>query len=190
MKYKIGHSIADTYMIFFHGNAEDMYVLRFIMICRGRAYPFLLELQMSVRCNIVALEYPGYGMYQGHKPNAEQIEEDSHSLYLHLRDKMKIEDSKIIIFGRSIGSGPACYLASLFQPKLLILMSPFLSIRAVAKHYASVAAYLLKEQFDNETRAEKIKCPALVIHGKSDKLIPVSHAQLLYSRLGGAHLRL
>lgn len=58
---------------------------------------------------------------------------------------MKIKESKILIFGRSIGSGPACFLASTFTPKLLILMSPFLSIRKVAKDYVSVGAYLLKE---------------------------------------------
>jgi hypothetical protein len=35
----------------------------------------------------------------------------------------------LLVFGRSIGSGPACYLASMRKPKALILMSPYTSIK-------------------------------------------------------------
>lgn len=39
----------------------------------------------------------------------------------------------MIIFGRSIGSGPATHVASLRNPSSLLLMSSFKSIRAIAE---------------------------------------------------------
>lgn len=52
-----------------------------------------------------------------------------------------------MIFGRSMGTGPACFLASKYNPKALLLMSPFESIRTVAKEHVSVLAYLVKVIF-------------------------------------------
>jgi hypothetical protein len=49
---------------------------------------------------------------------------DAENVYKFVLKKVKKEEN-IILFGRSLGSGPASYLASKFSPKLLILMSPF-----------------------------------------------------------------
>jgi hypothetical protein len=43
-----------------------------------------------------------------------------------------IEEKNIIIFGRSMGTGPATHLASVRKPCSLLLMSAFKSIRAIA----------------------------------------------------------
>lgn len=40
-----------------------------------------------------------------------------------------------MIFGRSIGSGPATYLASQHKPGCLVLMSPFTSLKDAVKDY-------------------------------------------------------
>ena len=42
-------------MIFFHGNAEDL----------GLIIPFLRSIQSIINANIIAVEYPGYGVYEG-----------------------------------------------------------------------------------------------------------------------------
>jgi len=42
---------------------------------------------------------------------------------------------KIVIFGRSLGSGPAVYLSSKRKAKALILMSSFKSIRGVVQNF-------------------------------------------------------
>ena len=47
---------------------------------------------------------------------------------------MGFNSSDIIVFGRSLGSGPATHLASTRTPSFLILMSPFTSIRNIAKN--------------------------------------------------------
>ncbi len=54
------------------------------------------------------------------------------------------------VMGRSIGSGPALYLANLFPLASIVLVSPFLSLcDAVEDLYGLLAAKLLKQRFDN-----------------------------------------
>ena len=88
---------------------------------------------------------------------------------------MKSEDT--IIASRSIGSGPACFLASKRKVGALILISPFTSLRDVVKSMVwSIFSYVIKERFKNIERMEKVNCPTLFIHGKKDNLIPYKHA--------------
>ena len=49
--------------------------------------------------------------------------------------KRKISQKNIIVMGRSMGTGPACYLASKYSPSGLALISPYTSIRKVAEHF-------------------------------------------------------
>jgi hypothetical protein len=81
------------------------------------------------------MEYPGYGIYDG-SPDANQILIDAESVYIYLTEILKIPEESIILFGRSIGTGPATYLASKKSPCALLLMSPFLSIRDIVKDKA------------------------------------------------------
>lgn len=54
--------------------------------------------------NILAVEYPGYGVYPG-EAKADRICEDSEIVYDFLTKEVGFSENKIIIFGRSIGTG-------------------------------------------------------------------------------------
>jgi acetyl esterase/lipase len=91
-----------------------------------------------LKVHVLAVEYPGYGVYDG-SPNADQIIDDAIDVYDFLtqkNEKWAIDESDIILFGRSIGSGPATHVASVRSPCSLLLMSPFMSIRDIAKEQA------------------------------------------------------
>ena len=45
--------ISSNFIIYFHGNAEDV----------GCAYEFCEELRSEFHVNIILMEYPGYGVY-------------------------------------------------------------------------------------------------------------------------------
>ncbi len=47
-------------LVFFHGNAEDI----------GIAFDFLNNIREQLKVNIIAVEYPGYGLSYG-ESNAE-----------------------------------------------------------------------------------------------------------------------
>ena len=74
------------------------------------------------------MEYPGYGLYKDSSPNADLILNDAEYVYNYLNKRLGYDEKNIIIFGRSIGSGPSTYLASKYKPGCLVLMSPFTSL--------------------------------------------------------------
>ena len=59
----------------------------------------------------MAIEYPGYGIYPG-KPTAEGILEDALTVWDYLTQKIGLSNKDIILFGRSLGTGPATELAA------------------------------------------------------------------------------
>jgi esterase/lipase len=86
-----------------------------------------------------------------------------------------IAEQDIILFGRSIGSSPACYVASKRNPAALLLMSPFKSIKEVAKDLVGwLLAMAIAERFRNIDLIKEIKAPVFIVHGQKDKLIPYS----------------
>jgi len=50
-------------LIYFHGNAEDI----------GHSYEFLSEISQKFRVNVLAMEYPGYGIFRQQSPSADTI---------------------------------------------------------------------------------------------------------------------
>ena len=108
-----------------------------------------------------------------------------------LVEKLGFDPRNIIVFGRSIGTGPATYLASQ-RPncKLLLLFSPFMSLRSAVKDMASVFSIFVRERFPNLARIEDVKCPLLIIHGEKDKVISVKHSQELFKKAQSKYKKL
>ena len=107
---------------------------------------------MSTYCNVSVLgvEYPGYGIYEGNgKASESKIKEDAEYVYKFCLYDMGIEEKDIFVFGSSMGSGPASYLAGTFNPGLLVLQSAYTSIRRAAGDRVGCLRFLVAERFDN-----------------------------------------
>lgn len=122
------------------------------------------------------MEYPGYGLYCG-EVDSERLLTDALCVYDHLTDKLEVSQQDILLFGRSIGSSPACYVAKHRDPAALILMSPFKSIRDVAKDLVGwMLSMAIADRFRNIDLIGEIESPVFIVHGQRDKLIPYSHS--------------
>lgn len=162
-------------LVYFHGNAEDV----------GLSYNLMDHLRCALRVHVLAVEYPNYGVYPG-QTSAERIIEDAERVFEYLTVECQLSPRDIIVFGRSIGSGPATWLASHFTPCALILMSAYTSIRAVVKHLVGpVAQYFLAERFNNLSLMPGVTCPTFLLHGQVDTLIPYTHSQALLEVCSG-----
>lgn len=169
------HRGSTKLLIYFHGNAEDI----------GLAYDLLDHLRTSLMVHILAIEYPGYGIYRG-TPSADQIQFDVEHVFNFITKELGWQQKDIILFGRSIGTGPACLLGAKMQPGALLLMSAYTSIRAVVKSVAGrMAQYFVKERFQNIDLMPQITCPTFFVHGQQDTLIPYSHSQELHGLCSG-----
>jgi pimeloyl-ACP methyl ester carboxylesterase len=96
--------------------------------------------------------------------------------------------SQIILFGRSIGSGIATELASYAcytlktPPCMLLLVSPFLSIRKlVTDLFGVIAGLIIRDRYTNDQTITTVTCPTLIIHGKMDPLVPWQHSRTLFN---------
>ena len=89
------------YMIYFHGIGEDI----------GRITRELDCFRMHLKVNVLAVEYPGYGInfYKG-VCSEQQMKKDSYSV-LDFLLSTGLKMSELLVFGRSIGTGVATNLA-------------------------------------------------------------------------------
>ena len=107
------------------------------------------------------------------------MKEDSLIIYDYLTKCVGIKEEDIILFGRSMGSGPTSYIASKKKPHSLLLMSPYTSIKEAAKSllgWASFLSIIVYDKFRNIDCIKNAKCPVFFLHGQKDTLIPHSHS--------------
>jgi pimeloyl-ACP methyl ester carboxylesterase len=133
---------------------------------------------------VIAMEYPGYGIYSNQEPSAERILEDAEFMMDYLVKCLGVHLDNIIIMGRSIGSGPAVHIATKYRARCLILISPILSLRKAASEImGSWSTMFLRERFDNENMIKNILCPVLMLHGDLDTAVPPNHSHGLLGNL-------
>jgi hypothetical protein len=112
------------------------------------------------------MEYPGYGIYTNEDPDCETIQHNAQVVFDFVTLNLKYDAKDVILFGRSMGSGPACYLASISKPSSLILLSPYTSLKdAVKSLLGSLPSLIVRDRFQNLDIMKSIKCPTLLIHG-------------------------
>jgi pimeloyl-ACP methyl ester carboxylesterase len=89
---------------------------------------------------------------------------------------------------RSLGSGVAVHLAAERRLAGVVLVTPYDSLRAVAaRHYPyAPVALLLKHPFDSLLRAPRILTPLLVLTAEHDRIVPPTHARVLFEHWRGA----
>jgi hypothetical protein len=121
--------------------------------------------------NVLMVDYRGFGKSTG-KRSQKAIKRDLQEVYNKVKE-MTTEDN-IILYGRSLGSGFATKLASMNNPKMLILDAPYYSLTKVTKRYAPFMplSLLIKYPLPTYKWIKYVQCPIHIIHGTQDKLIP------------------
>lgn len=149
--------------------------------------------------NVLMVDYRGFGKSTG-KRSQEAIKRDLQLVYNEI--KQQTTEDRIILYGRSLGSGFATKLASMNNPKKLILDAPYYSLTKVTARYAPFMplSLLMKYPLPTYKWLKYVQCPIHIIHGTHDKLIPykssVKLAQInsgltkLHTVIGGGHKNL
>ena len=160
-------------VIWFHGNAETV---------AGLA-PVLRALRPA-RAALLALEYRGYAGSTGRTTVAGSLL-DAEAAWDWLAARPEVDTTRVVIYGRSVGSGPAAYLAAHRHAAGLILESAFTSLRAMARvHYPMFPSAIAGPGFDNLAAIAGTTCPVLLIRGELDRTVPPWMAEQLAARAG------
>lgn len=153
-------------VLYSHGNNEDI----------GDLKP-LMELFRDHGFSTLSYDYEGYGTSTG-KPSEKNIYRDIEVTYNYLITDLKINPDRIILLGRSVGSGAAVELALKHNIAGLIIESGCVSAFRIRTHIPLVPF----DKFNNLAKIKNIHCPILVMHGKNDKIIPFWHGQALFNK--------
>jgi pimeloyl-ACP methyl ester carboxylesterase len=147
-----------------HGNAEDLGDDR-----------YWLEDLRHAGFSIFAYDYEGYGTSEG-KATEKAAYQDEAAAYDYLALNLNTPPDRIVIFGRSVGAGPAAYIAVRRPAAGLILQSPFLSAFRVLTR----VPLLPFDRFPNTKNIRHVHCPVLILHSRADSVIPFWHGRKLF----------
>jgi uncharacterized protein len=130
---------------------------------------------------VLLAEYRGYGGNPG-RPCERGLFTDGEAALDFLAD-CGVGPARIVLWGESLGSGVAVYLAANRKISGLVLEAPFTSVAAAAQHqYPFIPArYLVHDRFDSLSRIGRVTAPLLILHGERDRVVPVRHGRTLFA---------
>jgi fermentation-respiration switch protein FrsA (DUF1100 family) len=151
-------------LLFCHGNAGNI-------SHRIESIQFFNQLSLDV----LIFDYRGFGKSEG-SPDEQGTYLDAAAAWNYLIETKGYHPDQIIIFGRSLGSGIAAWLAGEKHSKTVILESSFTSLPDLgAKVYPLFPVRLLSRyKYDTLKNLQHITCPILFVHSKNDEIIPYS----------------
>jgi abhydrolase domain-containing protein 13 len=165
-------------MLLFHGNAGNI----------GHRLPIGKVLADSLGCSVLMLEYRGYGKSTG-TPDEDGLTIDAQTGLDYIRQRSDLMDSKLVIYGQSLGGAVAIKLVAANQHHGdiagVILENTFVSIRKlipVAFPPAKYLARLCHQYWASEDTLPKItaKIPILFLSGLKDEIVPAEMMRTLY----------
>jgi fermentation-respiration switch protein FrsA (DUF1100 family) len=147
-----------------HGNSEDL----------GDDREWCEDLR-GAGFNVFAYDYEGYGTSEG-KPNEARTYQDVSAAYSYVVGVLKTPPDRVIIVGKSVGSGPAVHIAAREPVAGLIVQSGFMSAFRVMTRFSIVPF----DKFPNYKDIRNVHCPVLFIHGTVDSVIGFYHGKELF----------
>jgi hypothetical protein len=147
----------------------------------------LMTLGERLGVSVCAYEYDGY--YNRNNTSIDLVNANSLATYEYLlQHGYKPED--IILWGRSIGSGPTVWLAStvkrLYNHQVggVVLITPFESISEMASLFlhpfvAVVSNYILRDVYNNAKLIQDVQSKVCIIGAANDEVIPIQQAKNL-----------
>jgi pimeloyl-ACP methyl ester carboxylesterase len=168
------HPDASRALLFLHGNAGNA----------SHRLPNAAQL-LQLRTHVLLLDYRGYGRSEG-TPSEDGVYADARAGLAHLIQDRGFPESRIVVFGRSLGSAVAVDLARDRPLAGLILESTFPSAADVARQLlGSPVAALVRGRFQSDLKIGRVRCPLLFLHGDRDEIIDFRLGRRLFEMAPG-----
>lgn len=163
------------WVLYCHGNNENL-------ATRGRLPWYGAAHAAGV--NVVAFDYRGYGRTTDVEPSERGVTDDAEAVYRFVRDSLGVPASRLVLHGHSLGGAVCTALLERVGGAAagLVLEGTFRSVPAEAarrfpifpiRSFGSI-------RFATEDRLPRLAVPLLVLHARSDRVIPVEHGRRLF----------
>ncbi|MEX2349790.1 MAG: alpha/beta hydrolase [Flavobacteriaceae bacterium] len=155
-------------LLYFHGNAGDL-----------SRWGEITSRFTEFNLDVLVMDYRSYGKSTG-TLSEELLYSDAQLFYGYLTERYN--ESDITVYGRSLGSTFATYVAANNNPGKLILETPFYSLISVAKKRFPIVpvGYLIKYEFKTHEFIKEVNCDIYFFHGTKDNVVPYSSAEKLF----------
>jgi len=146
-------------VIYFHGNLNNV-----------EHYASLTKIFTDNGYDVWMPDYPQYGKSTG------PLKED---LFYQMADQVyklvnsRVSSDSITIYGKSLGTGFAAYVASTEPVKQLILETPYFSVPDIVNSYAPIypTGYMVNFKVPTYQYLKDTKEPVTIFHGTADHII-------------------
>lgn len=154
-------------VLYFHGNADNL----------QRWGQYTVDFTQH-QYEVLAIDYPGYGKSEG-KAGEQAFYRSAEQAFYWARDRFPA--GQIIIYGRSLGSGPAAWLASQYHVRQLILETPFPSIPQLFRMRGSpvLVPFDPRPKFPVADYLQEVAYPISIFQGTDDWVVPYRVARRL-----------
>ena len=171
IQFKTKDSVPKGVVLYFHGNRKNI-----------SWYAKYSPNFTNSNYEVWMIDYPGFGKSTG--KFTEQHLYDC-ALQLYKLARAKYDPSKIIIYGKSMGTGIASQLASVRDSKYLILETPYYSMTSLISHFFPIypIGRIIHYHFPTYQFLQKVTAPIIILHGTDYGIVPLSNAEQLRSAL-------
>ena len=154
-------------VFFLHGNAGNV-----------KSWFTSVEFYQRINYDLYIIDYRGFGKSTGAIESEAQLHADVRAAWDRVTPQYA--GKKKVIYGRSLGTGLGAKLAADVQPDLTVLVSPYVSLLAMAElRYPWLPAALSRYAMRSDEWLPKISRDVFVLHGDLDTVIPLAQGERL-----------
>src|SRR5688572_28698513 len=167
---------ADTeapWVLYLHGNSATV---------ASRTNILRYERLRALGVHVLAPEYQGFGGLDG-EPSEASVTRDARRGYDYLRRQLGVPESRLIVFGWSLGSAVAVNVASEVPAAAVILEGAPASLVAIGeRQYPWMPIRLImRNPFESILKVRRIDAPMLFLHSPEDQIIPIEEGRRLFA---------
>lgn len=167
VRFKAADPVPKGIVLYFHGNKKNIgWYAKYPPYFTRHGY------------EVMMIDYPGFGKSTG-KFTEKILYAWSAQVYKLARSRFAPD--RIIIYGKSMGTGIAAWLASREACRRLVLETPYYDFPSVIQHYLPIYPVnkLLHYQLPTYRYLPLVKAPVTIFHGTRDKVIAYRNARRL-----------
>ncbi|MBK5212447.1 MAG: alpha/beta hydrolase [Flavobacteriaceae bacterium] len=154
-------------ILYFHGNAGEL-----------SRWGIVVQKFIEMQYDVLVMDYRTYGKSTG-KLSQKSLYNDAQLFYDFLLKNYR--EDEIVVYGRSLGTTFATYVATKNHPKRLILEAPFYSLDEVASERFPIypMSWFLKYHFPTNQYLKEVSCPITIFHGTDDTTVNYKNSEKL-----------
>lgn len=166
-------------ILHFHGNAANI------------SYQFQFsDSLIKTGFQVMVFDYQGFGKSEG-KESQEHVLEDGISALHYIKQREDVKNTKLILFGQSLGGHLSCVVAAREQKLIdaLVVEGAFTGHERMAVYVGKksgapkfLTKMLVPSKYDAIDEIDKITIPKLIIHSTEDETCPFYMGKELFEK--------